>query len=332
MSDKHQKKISIVGGGVIGLSTGVLLLKEGYEVEIFAEKISPNTNSDKACAIWYPIFSDIAEDRIPLYNDIVKKSWEYFKKLEPDEKFGIILRQNHELFPTKEPLPYYIDILPDFEVVYNTSFPNNLPCQWSFKTYIIEMQKYMPTLYELYDKSGGKITERKIQSADEFTQLETEIIFNCTGFGSKELFNDEKLKPIKGQILLHEKIDLEFCIGENEFCLIPRSDYTVLGCLYLEDENNDSTTAENTNKIWEKVVERLVENGAGNIDTSDIRLSKSKIRSVQAGVRPFRYGGIKLEVENLNGKTIIHNYGHGGAGITLSWGSCMKAIDLMKAH
>lgn len=324
-------KISIVGGGVIGLSTGVLLLKEGHEVEIFAEHFSPKTNSDKACAIWYPIFSDITEERIPLYKEIVINTWNYFKELEPNKKFGIVLRQNHELFPTEEPLPYYQEILPDFKVEYNPDFPNNLPYQWSFKTFIIEMQEYMPSLFELYKTLGGKVTNKIISSAEDFTQLETEVIFNCTGLGSKELFNDEKLKPIKGQILIHEKIDLEFCIGLNEFCLIPRSDGTVLGCLYLENENNDTPTTENSTAIWENVVEKLIERGAGNIDTSKIKLSKDKIISVQAGIRPYRKGGIKLEVQNLNGKMVVHNYGHGGAGITLSWGSCMKAIDLMKA-
>jgi D-amino-acid oxidase len=51
------------------------------------------------------------------------------------------------------------------------------------------------------------------------------------------------------------------------------------------------------------------------------------IRTV-AGLRPFRPGGFRVERENLGGKALVHNYGHGGAGITLSWGTSRLAIDL----
>jgi hypothetical protein len=51
-----------------------------------------------------------------------------------------------------------------------------------------------------------------------------------------------------------------------------------------------------------------------------------------AGLRPFREISYRLEPENVDGKFVVHNYGHGGAGITLSWGCAYEIVDLVKAN
>src|SRR5207249_1748378 len=50
------------------------------------------------------------------------------------------------------------------------------------------------------------------------------------------------------------------------------------------------------------------------------------IRTV-VGLRPFRPSGFVVRAEKLGGKIVIHNYGHGGAGITLSWGTAHLAVE-----
>jgi D-amino-acid oxidase len=51
-----------------------------------------------------------------------------------------------------------------------------------------------------------------------------------------------------------------------------------------------------------------------------------------AGLRPFRERSYRLEQEDVAGKFVVHNYGHGGAGITLSWGCAQEVVDLVTAH
>jgi D-amino-acid oxidase len=58
-------------------------------------------------------------------------------------------------------------------------------------------------------------------------------------------------------------------------------------------------------------------------------LSDDQIVRFVAGIRPFRRGGLRIEREEVAGKTVVHNYGHGGAGYTLSWGSAILAADLL---
>src|SRR6516225_9597826 len=51
-----------------------------------------------------------------------------------------------------------------------------------------------------------------------------------------------------------------------------------------------------------------------------------------AGVRPSRKGSYRLEAETAGTKVVVHNYGHGGCGISLSWGCAAKVRDIIKAH
>jgi D-amino-acid oxidase len=58
-------------------------------------------------------------------------------------------------------------------------------------------------------------------------------------------------------------------------------------------------------------------------------LADDQVLRTVAGIRPYRKGGVRLEREVVGNKTVIHNYGHGGAGFTLSWGSAQAAIELL---
>src|SRR5271163_709098 len=55
-------------------------------------------------------------------------------------------------------------------------------------------------------------------------------------------------------------------------------------------------------------------------------VSPDRVIRVIAGLRPFRPSGFVVRAEKLDDKLVIHNYGHGGAGITLSWGTGLLAV------
>src|SRR4026209_1257125 len=61
-----------------------------------------------------------------------------------------------------------------------------------------------------------------------------------------------------------------------------------------------------------------------------VQVSRSRIIREIVGLRPFRPEGFVVEAERVGSKFLIHNYGHGGAGITLSWGTATQAVDLLK--
>lgn len=59
-----------------------------------------------------------------------------------------------------------------------------------------------------------------------------------------------------------------------------------------------------------------------------VKVDESRIIRTVAGLRPYRASGFVVRAEPLGDKRLVHNYGHGGAGITLSWGSSKLAVDL----
>src|SRR5689334_11566725 len=59
------------------------------------------------------------------------------------------------------------------------------------------------------------------------------------------------------------------------------------------------------------------------------RLAEAEVVRSVVGLRPYRQGGVRIERQKVRDKVLVHNYGHGGAGVTLSWGSAVEALDLL---
>jgi len=61
-----------------------------------------------------------------------------------------------------------------------------------------------------------------------------------------------------------------------------------------------------------------------------LKIAEPKILAERVGLRPFRQSGVRLGTERLqDGRVVIHNYGHGGAGFTLSWGCARRVAELV---
>lgn len=59
-----------------------------------------------------------------------------------------------------------------------------------------------------------------------------------------------------------------------------------------------------------------------------VNVDDAHVIRTAVGLRPFRAGGFVVRADSLGPKRLVHNYGHGGAGITLSWGTSRLAVDL----
>jgi D-amino-acid oxidase len=64
------------------------------------------------------------------------------------------------------------------------------------------------------------------------------------------------------------------------------------------------------------------------LSLNPVSVSSDRVIRTVVGLRPFRPTGFVLKSERLHGKTVIHNYGHGGGGVSLSWGTAKLAVDL----
>jgi D-amino-acid oxidase len=225
---------------------------------------------------------------------------------------------------------------------------------WVFDAYFLQMPYYLPRLYELYRALGGNVQQGELHRSD-IDDLDTDILVNCTGYWSRELFNDQQLTALRGHLVYADvpgmitvdegRIGYSYEASESvpddlqgSVYGYPRTDRLVLGgSAYRgtpdpEEEWSDDSGLEGETRVVGdvEVPARIIEVNAElceqafGIDIHDYDLQ------ADYGYRPFREGGIRIEWDDTFDTPIVHNYGHGGAGVTLSWGSAELAADLVE--
>ena len=178
------------------------------------------------------------------------------------------------------------------------------------------MAHYLPWLMDRFLMLGGDFQEGFISSLSD---VEGELVVNCTGLGARELCDDEEVVPVRGQIIYIEqdpgfgRFDQR---PENLIYTIPRRDVTVLGGTAQKDDWHGEVRESDTQEILEKCSLLWPE------------LDRSKIVGKAVGLRPSR-NEVRLEADRSDDRMVIHNYGHGGAGVTLSWGCADEVVALV---
>ncbi len=307
-----EKNILVVGGGVIGLSSGICLLERGWNVTLYSSEFSPNTTSDVAAALWYPFLS------APIEKTDVWGSFTYdtLKLLTAEKDAGVKMVQTFEYFRSEQPNPSWMSSVDNFERI-TEDLPSDYVECFSFMTQVIEMPLYLKWLMDRYRLLGGKLEK---QTVEDFSKVPDEfsVIVNCTGLDSKELCNDSELYPVRGQIIrikpLIDKMYLDQQVPTLAY-IVPRSKDMILGGVAQEGNWSLEPTEEDRNFILEKC-SKIIPN-----------LDKAEIIEDIVGLRPGR-SEVRLEKEITSNKTIIHNYGHGGSGVTLSWGCAEEVVEL----
>ncbi len=305
-------RCTVVGAGVSGLSTAIRLLESGHEVEIVSEKFSPETVSDVAAAIWYPFLVKPA-DRADTWGIVTYDVLESLSMEAPEA--GVTMRDGREYLRSVVDLPPWKDDIAAFRILNGSEIPEGYVFGWEFRAPVIEMPLYMPWLKSKIEAEGGAFRHGFIE---DLSDLSGDVVVNCVGLGARELCDDLEVKPARGQIIF---IDQDPGIGhfdqqpETLTYTIPRSDVTVLGGtaqvddwgLEIRDEDNDLILSK-VEAIWPD-------------------LDRDRIVGGTVGLRPSRTE-VRLEEEEIGGVRVIHNYGHGGAGVTLSWGCADEVVSI----
>jgi len=308
-------RCTIVGAGVSGLSSGIRLLESGHDVQIVSEKFSPETVSDVAAAIWYPFLVKPAE-RADTWGIETYDVMEALCDEAPEA--GVTMRDGREYLRSVVEIPPWNKDIAAFRILENDEIPDDYVFGWEFRAPVIEMPLYMPWLKSRFEDLGGSFEQEFVEDLED---LGGDIIVNCVGLGARELCNDKEVKPARGQIIF---IDQDPGIGhfdqqpETLTYTIPRSDITVLGgtaqvddwSLEIRDEDNDLILSK-VEAIWPE-------------------MDRSKIVGGTVGLRPSR-NEVRLEEEKVGTTRVIHNYGHGGAGVTLSWGCANEVVSIAES-
>lgn len=305
----YRPDVLIVGAGVSGLTTGVLLAERGVRVRIRAEHGPSESTSAAAGAIWDPIYA--RHDRVEQW---AARSYEVFAGLAgtPGEP-GVRLVDGVEASRTPIPSPAWAVALPGYRECRPEDLPTGFVTGWRYTAPIIDMPPYLRRLEERLVAARGEVLlgERLATLADGFA--DAAVVVNCSGVGARELVPDPELQPIRGQLVAVRNPGLrEFFaehtdeLGEMTY-LLPQGDVLLLGGSAEKGEAERVADAQ----VAAAIVERC-----GEIFPA---VRDAEVIGHRSGIRPSR-PEVRVDHEDLGDRHIVHNYGHSGAGVSLSWG------------
>jgi D-amino-acid oxidase len=311
-------KVIVVGAGVSGLSCAHELLRAGLHVEVWARDEPGNTTSVVAAAFWYPYRVD-PPDRV---NPWARRSYERFAELTEISPSGVRMREAIELFVDPVPSAPWGEGLLDFRRASPFELPPGRRDGFLFKAPVIETPIYVPWLATQVRNRGGTFRPRVLTDLGPALDA-ADIVVNASGLGARELVGDRDLYPVRGQVVSIAQPGIaRVTIDEHGpggiAYIVPRSGDVVLGGTAdegVEELGTDPATSAGIRARCAKL---------------DPRIESAEVVGAKVGLRPCR-SEVRLELEPLDdGRCIVHDYGHGGAGVTLSWGCAEEVAKLVQ--
>lgn len=300
--------------------TAALRLRQAdHEVEVIGADPPEATVSAVAAAVWYP-YKALPEERVTGWGG---RSLAVFTDLARHPGTGVYLRRGLDLYRGEAPIPFWREAVGALERCSPSEIPGEYDDGWVLEVPVIETPVYLAWLLAEVRAAGAPVARARIDALEEVSER-ADAVLNCTGLGARALVPDDRVRPVKGQVVLVRNPGLErFILDEHDpegpTYVIPRTIDCVLGGTAEED-------------VWDTAIDEAV---AADIVARCIalepRLEDAEVLGHKAGLRPVR-DEVRVEaVELSDGTVCIHNYGHGGAGITLSWGCADEVVRLLGA-
>lgn len=313
--------IVVVGGGVIGLTTAIMLQESGFPVRIWTGAPPERTTSAVAGATWFP-YRAFPVDRVLRWTGTSKK---HLDAMTDDPAAGVTVRDSLQLW--REELgedPWWAAAVPDLSRVPREDLPAGFRGAYTFTQPVVTMPVHLRYLTRRFRDAGGLIVERTVSSLREPAE-EFGVVVNCTGMAARGLTGDTGLVPVRGQWVRVANPGITAVVADfghpaGEAYIIPHADSCILGGTGDEGEWDDTPDPETAAAIIARCC------------ALDPRLREAEVLEHRAALRPVRTPGVRLEAEPTAGGLLVHNYGHGGSGVTLSWGCAEEATELIRAH
>jgi D-amino-acid oxidase len=306
----------VVGAGVVGLTTAISLAEAGLSTRIVAAEPASRVTSVAAGAIWGPVTCGPADrcyewSRVGL--SVLSALAESAGPTADEPSAGVHQLSGREVSAAAESPPAWLDLLPDLRILGGDELPDGFASGWFYSAPAVNMPVYLEYLRNRYTGLGGAVAYETVSS---LASVDAPVVVNCTGIGARALVPDEALVPVRGQVVVVENPGIsEFYIdhrtgGPDYVYMFPHDDVVVLG-----------GTAEWGASDWPprpSVSERIMRDCVALFPA----LRGARVVAERVGLRPYR-PEVRLESTPLpgpGGRVLWHNYGHGGAGVTLSWG------------
>ncbi|MCU7726884.1 FAD-binding oxidoreductase [Actinoplanes sp. KI2] len=301
--------VIVVGGGIIGLTAAVRLRERGAEVTVWTADEPEQTVSSVAAAVWYPTRTE-GDPRVLRW---ATDTYAEFRRQIDAGVPGTLLCPTRNLHRHRvTQLPWWAPAAGQVDLRDGTGpYANEV----GFLAPVAEMGVYLRWLA----RQVKHVERRVIRRLDE---VPAPVVVNATGLAAGRLCGDPAVRPARGHVVIVENPGLDESLRDSDdpagvTYVHPRSRDVVLGGSFEVGRGDTDPDPAEAAAIVERCT-RLVP-----------RLTGAKVLADRIGLRPVRSGGPRVEREDApGGRRIVHAYGHGGAGMTLSWGCADEVTRL----
>ncbi|MFF4242913.1 FAD-dependent oxidoreductase [Streptomyces sp. NPDC001822] len=303
--------VIVVGGGVSGLTTALLLAERGLRVRVWSREAPAATTSAVAGALWWPY------------------------RIEPEESIGTwsldTLRVYEELSssPGETGVRMVAGVHGGERLSALGSWARGLtgvaevPQGLRVTLPLIDMPVHLRWLEERLASAGGVVERRTVGGFAE-AAAEAPVVVNCAGLGARELVPDPGVHPVRGQLVVVENpgIDEWFTLADPVSSattyFFPQPGGLVLGGTAETGDERAEPDPVTAGEIVARCARVRPE------------IAGARVIGHRVGLRPARDAGVRIEAEELpGGGLLVHNYGHGGAGVTVARGCAHAAARLV---
>lgn len=310
----------MVGAGVSGLTTAICLAEAGVAVRVWAAQPPLDTTSAVAGAMWGPSFAEPAERGLAW----TRQSLEDFRRLAADPRSGVRMAPALTAgdLPAGGDMPPEVALIPDLRPAGPSDLPAGFRAGFLSTMPLADMPRYLDHLVARLRTLGVEVEARTVRSLAEAAD-EAPVVVNCSGLGARELAGDDTVRPVFGQhvVLSNPGVDrlfMELTMATEWTSYMPHPARVVCGGIRVPDRWD--TTPESA--VTERILDRC--------RRVEPRLRDAEVLDVVVGLRPHR-PTVRVEAEPLGASHCVHNYGHGGNGVSLSWGCAREAAALALA-
>ena len=313
------RDVTVIGAGIIGLTVALTLSARGHAVRIVAREIEDGTASAAAASLWSaPLVERTDRARRWAYLTLARLRVDAL-----DETAGV----RDQLALTAgaaavTPDPWMRGFAPPLR----PARPEDLPAGTSAGTLsvipLIDTAAYLPWLRAQCASAGVTIEHGEVTALTDLARTGDTVVV-AAGAGAANLTRDGALRPVRGQVvrLSNPGLTRTLVVRDGDFgplFVVPRGADVVVGGLAQDG-------------VWDPRLDPAFESDllrrARGVDP---RLEDATVLGRAVGHRPVRES-VRLEREDVGGARVVHCYGHGGAGITLSWGCAADVADLVGA-
>ncbi|MFF4271956.1 FAD-dependent oxidoreductase [Streptomyces sp. NPDC001536] len=313
MDSEPSGEVVVVGGGVIGLTTAVVLAERGRRVRVWTRDPVERTTSWVAGALWWPYrIEPVASARA-----WALRSLEVYEALAADpERTGVrVVEGVLGEADLDKARAWAGERLPGLRAATAEEYAG--AGLWA-RLPLVDMAAHLPWLRRRLLDAGGTIETRTVS---DLGSVGAPVVVNCTGLGARELVPDVSVEPVRGQLVVVANPGIRTWVvstgadGEMAY-FFPHTDRLLLG----GTAEDGVWSTEPDPAVAEAIVRRCA--------ALRPEIAGARVLGHRVGLRPAR-DAVRLERETLpGGRVLVHNYGHGGAGVTVAWGCAEEAATL----